>query len=51
MKLNYPPDDGLKPPVRKIEDGFSAFTVIKEIFFPELLTEKEKMQIKNRDSK
>lgn len=47
----YPPDGGLKEPVRKIEDCFSAFTVIKEMFFPALLTPEEKNQIARRDRK
>jgi hypothetical protein len=40
-----PPDEGLKEPVRKFADCFSAFTVVKETWFPHLLTDKEKQQI------
>lgn len=43
--LPYPPDGGLKEPARKIEDCFSVWTVIKEAWFPHLLTEKEKVQL------
>lgn len=45
----YPPDGGLKEPVRKFEDTFSVWTVIKEAWFPHLLTEREKVQIARRD--
>lgn len=41
----YPPDGGLKSPVRGFDDTFSAWTVIKETWFPHLLTEKERVQI------
>lgn len=41
----YPPDGGLKNPVRDFADTFSVLTVIKETWFPHLLTEKEKAQI------
>lgn len=50
MRCRYPPpDDGLKEQVRPIEDTFSAWTVIKETWFPHLLTEKERQQIAERD--
>lgn len=45
----YFPDKELGPQLRNFEDTFSAFTVLKEVWFPHLLTEKEKMQIKQRD--
>jgi hypothetical protein len=43
--LPYPPDGGLKKPVRDFKDTFSVWTVLKEEFFPGLLTDKEKQQI------
>ena len=39
------PDKGLGPQVRPFEDTFSAATVLKEMFFPHTLTDKEKLQI------
>ena len=45
MKRPYPPDGGLKEPVRKFEDTFSVWTVIREHFFPRQLTEKDKKAI------
>lgn len=39
------PDQGLGPPVRPFNETFSASTVLKETWFPHLLTEKEKQQI------
>ena len=33
--LPYPPDGGLKNPVREFKDTFSAITVIMKHFFPE----------------
>lgn len=50
MRRPYPPDGGLKAPVRKFEDCFSAWTVIKETWFPHLLTDREKRQIAERDA-
>jgi hypothetical protein len=49
--LPYPPDGGLKEPVRAFKDTFSAVTVLKEMYFPGLLTEREKQQIAHRDRK
>jgi hypothetical protein len=40
-----PPDTPLGEPQHRFEDTFSAETVIKEIWFPHLLTEREKEQI------
>lgn len=45
-----PPDEGLKAPARDLSECFSATTVIKETWFPGLLTEKEKQQIAERDA-
>lgn len=39
------PDQGLGPPVRPFSETFSVATVLKETWFPHLLTEKEKQQI------
>lgn len=51
MKPRFmPPDEGLKEQVRPISECFSAMTVIKETWFPHLLTEKEKAQIARRDA-
>lgn len=44
-KGSMPPDQGLKAQVRPISECFSATTVLKETWFPHLLTEKEKAQI------
>lgn len=49
MKLPPPEDKGLGPQLRPFEDAFSAITVIKEVWFPHLLTDKEKEQIAQRD--
>lgn len=51
MKHLTPPyDPGLGEPKHSFEDTFSAFTVIKETFFPHLLNDKEKQQIAERDA-
>lgn len=44
-----PPDGGLGEPKRSFEDTFSVWTVIKETWFPDQLTEKERQQIARRD--
>lgn len=49
-RRQHPPDGGLKEPVRGFEDTFSVWTVIKETWFPHLLTIKENQQIAARDS-
>lgn len=46
-----PPDVPLGPQLRPISESFSAMTVIKEMWFPHLLTDKEREQIAKRDSR
>lgn len=48
-KLPPPPDKGLGPQFRPFEECFSAWTVIKETWFPHLLTDREREQIAERD--
>ena len=51
MQRPYPPDGGLKEPVRDFADTFSVWTVIKETWFPHLLTDAEKKILAKRDAK
>lgn len=45
-----PPDNGLGPQLRSLDESFSAMTVLKEVWFPHLLTDREKAQLAQRDS-
>lgn len=42
-------DNQLGPQLKRLEDTFSAMTVIKEMWFPHLLTERERRQLARRD--
>lgn len=44
-------DNQLGPQLRRFEDTFRAETVIKEVWFPHLLNEREKQQIAERDAR